>query len=93
MNEVRWGLKPVPEILHTCFHVGINMNLSDKKTETTVSAAVEGIGGRCVWSEEVRKELCPNTISKQLFTVYNCLIRYSVVDGTLLTIVQSAGAI
>jgi hypothetical protein len=38
MNVVRCGLKPVPEILHTCFHVGINMNLSDIKTETTVTA-------------------------------------------------------
>jgi hypothetical protein len=36
MNEVRRGLKPVPEILHTCFYVGINRNLSDIKTETTV---------------------------------------------------------
>jgi hypothetical protein len=36
---VRWGLKPVPEILHTCFHVGININLSDIKTETTVRGA------------------------------------------------------
>jgi hypothetical protein len=36
MNEVRQGLKPVPEILHTSFYVGINRNLSDIKTETIV---------------------------------------------------------
>jgi hypothetical protein len=33
------GLKPVPEILHTCFYVGINRNLTDIKTETTVATA------------------------------------------------------
>jgi hypothetical protein len=44
MNEVRRGLKPVPEILHRCFYVGINRNLSDIKTETTVVGGEKGAG-------------------------------------------------
>jgi hypothetical protein len=46
MNEVRRGLKPVPEILHTCFYVGINRNLSDIKTETTVDDQKAAAGKR-----------------------------------------------